>query len=65
FRELSAGLGGIALLNLALFFALGMDSPFMELGIGGLERWVAYPVVLWTVGFGGYLMGSSKSDGVF
>jgi len=65
FRELSAGLGGIALLNLALFFALGMDSPFMELGIGGLERWVAYPIVLWTVGFGGYLMGSSKSDGVF
>jgi len=40
FRELSAGLGGIALLNLALFFALGPSSPFMELGIGGLERWV-------------------------
>jgi hypothetical membrane protein len=62
FRYLSAGLGGIALLNLALFFAFGMDSPFMEVGIGGLERWVAYPIVLCTVGSGGYLMGSSGSD---
>jgi hypothetical membrane protein len=62
FRELSEALGAIALLNLALFFAFGLDSPFMKLGIGGLERWVAYPIVLWTVGFGGYLMGSSGSD---
>lgn len=30
------------------------------LGIEGLERWMADLVVLWTVGFGGYLMGSSR-----
>jgi len=31
------------------------------LRIDGPEGWVvAYPVVLWTVGFGGYLMGSSR-----
>ena len=23
-------------------------------GVGGAERWVAYPVILWLMGFGGY-----------
>jgi hypothetical protein len=27
------------------------------MGMGGVERWVAYPVVLWVLGMGGYLMG--------
>jgi hypothetical protein len=27
--------------------------------MGGLERWVAYPILLWILGFGGYLMGGS------
>jgi hypothetical protein len=25
--------------------------------MGGVERWVAYPVVLWVIGMGGYLLG--------
>jgi hypothetical protein len=29
------------------------------LGAGGAERWVAYPIVLWLVVFGGYLIGYS------
>jgi hypothetical protein len=33
----------------------------MVLGIGGLERWIAYPILLWVTGFGGYLIGHSKS----
>jgi len=49
--------GAVALLDLALYFALGPSSPFAALGIGGLERWVAYPIILWTVGFGGHRMG--------
>lgn len=61
FRYISAALGVVALLDLALYFALGPSSPFAALGIGGLERWVAYPIILWTVGFGGHLMGPSPS----
>ena len=40
---------------------LGLDAfrswwPMVELGEGGLERWIVYPVVLWLVAFGSYLM---------
>lgn len=38
-----------------------------HLGDGGTERWVAYPVVLWMLSFGGYLLGQSQAtsgDGV-
>jgi hypothetical protein len=31
----------------------------MILGIGGLERWVVYPIVLWTLSFGGWLDGQA------
>jgi hypothetical membrane protein len=55
---LSIILGGIALLDLLLYYILGQESPFWVLGIGGLERWVAYPILLWGIGFGGYLMGT-------
>jgi hypothetical protein len=27
-----------------------------RLGEGGIERWIAYPTVLWLVAFGGYLL---------
>lgn len=41
-----------------LLFAMAGSSTdvFEELGDGGVERWVAYPVVLWMVAFGGYLL---------
>ena len=55
-------LGGIALLDLLLYYILGQGSPFWPLGIGGLERWVAYPILLWGIGFGGYLMGTCKDN---
>ena len=28
------------------------------LGDGGMERFVAYPVVIWAIGFRGYLIGN-------
>lgn len=37
------------------FFTAGFFIPL--LGDGGTERWIAYPVVLWLVGFGGYYIG--------
>lgn len=57
----SAALGGIALLDLLLYYFMGEASPFAVMGLGGLERWIAYPILLWVTGFGGYLMGSSQS----
>ncbi len=57
----SVVLGGIALLDLLLYYFMGEASPFAALGPGGLERWIAYPILLWVTGFGGYLMGSSQS----
>jgi hypothetical protein len=41
---------------------MGDNSPFMELGEGGLERWVAYPVLLWALGLGGHLMGQRQAE---
>jgi len=54
-------LGGIALLNLFLYYIMGDTSPFAAFGLGGLERWIAYPIMLWVTGFGGYLMGQSRA----
>jgi hypothetical protein len=31
-------------------------APMAEPGEGGLERWIVYPIVLWLVAFGSYLM---------
>lgn len=53
-------LGIIALLF--LFLGLFMPSTVVVfLGKGGTERWVAYPIILWLVVFGGYLMHTSKN----
>jgi hypothetical membrane protein len=61
FSYFSVALGGIALLNLILYYILGNSSPFAAFGLGGLERWIAYPILFWVVGFGGYLMGHSRT----
>jgi hypothetical membrane protein len=53
-RYVSAAFGLIALLALLLQGPLGDGG----LGDGGVERWVAYPTVLWLVAFGGYLLGA-------
>lgn len=62
FRYFSVILGSIALLDLLLYYILGQASPFAILGIGGVERWIAYPIALWVTGFGGYLMGSTLAE---
>jgi len=64
FRYLSMLLGAIALGTLGTYMLLGDDSPLMELGIGGLERWIVYPVVLWATAFGGYLAGRGDVERV-
>lgn len=60
-RYVLALLGSINLLALASYFVLGEANPLWVLGVGGAERWVAYPVVLWLLGYGGYLAGAGRS----
>lgn len=62
FRFALLALGLVNLICLASYFALGDASPFWVLGVGGAERWVAYPEILWLLGFGGYLAGSSEAE---
>jgi hypothetical membrane protein len=63
FGALSVALGAVALLTLASYIALGAASPMARLGIGGLERWIVYPIVLWVIGFGAYLAGRADRPG--
>jgi hypothetical membrane protein len=56
FRCIAVALGAISLVNLLGYVSL-QDRWFVAyLGVGGLERWVAYPIVLWALGMGGYLL---------
>lgn len=57
-RYIAVLLGAIALVNTIAYTFL-QESWFVAagLGIGGLERWIVYPVLLWTIGLGGYLLG--------
>ncbi len=57
FRALSAALGAISLLTLVSYMILGDGSPMAAMGVGGIERWIVYPIVIWLVAFGAYLLG--------
>lgn len=45
------GLGSIVAL------ILFVSHEYLKLGVGGMERMIVYPVLTWTLGFGGYLLG--------
>ncbi|MFB6165688.1 MAG: DUF998 domain-containing protein [Haloarculaceae archaeon] len=57
--------GGISLLVLASVFVYGLfvggPSPLEFLGSGGIERWVAYPLIIWLPSFGGYLLAGPEA----
>lgn len=55
-RYLSVLLGIVTLTA----FVLSISHHDLGLGPGGMERMIAYPFVLWVLGFGGYLMQSCK-----
>ena len=63
FRYIWMALGFVALaaIGLGLFFADW--APIAGLGLGGSERWNAYPIALWLVAFGSLLLngGSLKA----
>lgn len=54
FAYLSVLMGMIGLIALALL----ISKIFLGLGPGGMERMIAYPLLLWVIGFGGNLMSS-------
>jgi len=56
FSYLSLLLGALSLMALLLFGS----GTYLGLGKGGMERMIAYPALLWCVGFGGYLIGFSR-----
>ncbi len=58
FMYLSLALGLAALAALALFglSALGAQWLLLGIGRGGMERMIAYPELIWAIGFGAYLM---------
>ena len=37
-------------------------APVAALGEGGIERWIVYPVVLWLVAFGSYLLAAAAGQ---
>jgi hypothetical membrane protein len=55
FKFIGIVFGAISLLTwCAVVFTPNMIVPFI--GLGGTERWLVYPIVLWLTGLGGYLM---------
>ena len=57
FSYLSVGLGIITLSALGMY----ATGTYLGIGPGGMERMVAYPVLLWGVGLGGYMMSSKET----
>lgn len=57
-RQLSLGLGAVSLVAITAGLFLSHWGPVAALGEGGIERWNAYPALLWMVAFGGWLMAS-------
>jgi hypothetical membrane protein len=60
YRYVSIALGVVALAALAVGLFGTTTLVFEELGVGGVERWIVYPVVLWTISFGAYLLGAAE-----
>jgi hypothetical membrane protein len=50
-------LGVVSLVAIVLFTA----NVLFGLGVGGMERMIVYPVILWAVGFGSYLLNSGAA----
>jgi hypothetical membrane protein len=63
-KYLSVALG---LFSFASLIALTFEGPLMRLngifglGFGGIERMVVYPIVIWEIAFGAYLMSGALS----
>jgi hypothetical membrane protein len=61
-RTIFAIMGAISLLFTVASVFLLEWGPLARLGLGGVERWMVYPIVLWLVGFGGHLVASQPAE---
>jgi hypothetical membrane protein len=57
---------GAVILSAIVLFMLGQGSSsfYLGLGVGGMERFIVYPLLLVTLGFGAYLIGDSNDTAV-
>ena len=63
FRYLWTTLGAVSLVAITLGIFLPDWAPVASLGEGGIERWNSYPIVLWLVAYGSYLLASAEPGG--
>jgi len=56
-----AGVIGVAFVVLMVIGDSGNTAVFGPIGHGGAERMIVYPVMLWMMAFGGYLMSRTAS----
>jgi len=47
---------------IALLFLISYPLFIPYLGLGGTERWIAYPILFWIIGLGSFLSGINKSQ---
>jgi hypothetical membrane protein len=58
-------LGAVIVLAIILFFSGFAGSGFyLGIGLGGMERFIIYPSLLWLLGFGAYLIGDSSESAI-
>lgn len=64
----SVALGFLSLAALTLFIVAEVHLRYFSLsfnlsfGLGGTERMIVYPVILWAIGFGGHLIGQTRKS---
>jgi hypothetical membrane protein len=63
FRQLGSSLGVVSLVAISLGVFAPDWGPVAALGEGGVERWNSYPIVLWLVAFGSYLISMTAAEG--
>jgi hypothetical membrane protein len=65
-RALSVVAGGVGLVFVVLMALgdAGNAAAFGPIGHGGTERMIVYPVMLWLVAFGGYLLAKSEGSDI-
>jgi hypothetical membrane protein len=52
-----AGILGLMSIGALILY---MGNVYLSLGKGGMERIVAYPLLMWGAGFGGHLIGQAE-----
>jgi hypothetical membrane protein len=59
-----AGTVGLVFVGIMIVGDAGNTAVFGPIGHGGAERMIIYPVMIWLVAFGGYLLGSGDKPQV-